>query len=385
VYNQAVSRQKDDRTVLGRTEYRINEWKGFVTGNVFYELGTGQEQRKDFAYIEVPAGQGQYTWNDYDSNGVQGLNEFEIAAFQDQAKFIRILIPTNEFIKAAYTTFNYSFTFNPRSIFGKKEGSRLARFASRFTWQTSMQKSKKSIARQDVELNPFKYNLQDTALLTLNTSVLNTLSFNRFSTRWGMDFSNIQNTGKALLTYGYESRKLVDWQAKIRWNISTTLTFDVINRWGENALFTPSFENRNFQLAQYSVEPRLLFVNRTVFRLQTGYKYDRKKNNAQYGGEASASNAVNLETKYNVLQNSSINGRFTYSNIRYNAPGNKAANTTVSYIMLDGLLPGNNFLWSIDFTKRLMKSIELNFQYEGRKPGDARTVHVGRAAVRALF
>jgi hypothetical protein len=385
VYNQSVSRQKDDRTVLGRTEYRINEWKGFVTGNVLYELGTGQEQRKDFAYIEVPAGQGQYTWNDYDTNGVQGLNEFEIAAFQDQAKFIRILIPTNEFIKAAYTTFNYSFTFNPRSIFGKKENSQIAKFASRFTWQTSMQKSKKSIAKQDVELSPFKYNLQDTALLTLNTSVLNTLSFNRFSTRWGVDFSNIQNTAKALLTYGYESRKLVDWQAKIRWNISTTLTMDVINRWGENALFTPSFENRNYRLALYSIEPRLLFVNRTVFRLQTGYKYDRKKNSALYGGETSASNAVNLETKYNVLQNSSINGRFTYSNIRYKAPRNKPANTTVSYIMLDGLLPGNNYLWSIDFTKRLMKSIELNFQYEGRKPGDARTVHVGRAAVRALF
>jgi hypothetical protein len=333
----------------------------------------------------VPAGQGQYTWNDYDSNGVQSLNEFEFAAFQDQARFIRILIPTNEFIKANYTTFNYSFTFNPRSIFGKKEDSRLARFIARFNWQTSMQKSKKSVAKDAIELSPFKYNLQDTALLTLNTSVLNTLSFNRFSQKWGFDVSNLQNTGKALLTYGYESRKLSDWQAKLRWNISTTLTLDLINRWGENALYTPSFENRNYQLAVYSVEPRLVFVNRTVFRLQTGYKYEQKRNAAYYGGETSASNAVNVESKYNVLQNSSVNARFTYNNIRYKTPENKPANSTISYIMLDGLLPGNNYLWSIDFTKRLMKSIELNFQYEGRKPGDAKTVHVGRAAIRALF
>ena len=92
-------------------------------------------------------------------------------------------------------------------------------------------------------------------------------------------------------------------------------------------------------------------------------------------------NSVNVETKYNVLQNSSITGRFTFNNIDYKYP----ANTTVSYIMLDGLLPGSNYLWSIDLTKRLLNNLELNFVYEGRKPGEARTVHIGRASVRALF
>ena len=384
VNDTVVSTQNEDLTVLGRAEYRINEWKGFVTGAVLYELGTGQEQRKDFAYLEVPAGQGQYTWNDYDTNGVQRLNEFELAAFQDQARFIRILIPTNEFVKAAYTTFNYSFSFNPRTLLEKKGASGFSRLAARFNWQTSMQKSKKSVAKDALEINPFNYNLQDTALLTLNTSVLNTISFNRFSQRWGLDFSTMQNTGKALLTYGYESRKLVDRQVKLRWNIRTSLTFDLINKWGENALYTPSFQNRNYRLGLYSLEPRLLFVDRTVFRVQAGYKHEVKKNSEAFGGETSSSNAVSVETKYNVLQSSAVNARFTYNNISYQTKASRT-NSTVSYIMLDGLLPGNNYLWSVDFTKRLMKNIELNFQYEGRKPGNANTVHVGRASVRALF
>ena len=381
VYDKIVSRQNEDKTLLGRTEYMINEWKGLVTGSVLYELGTGQEQRRDFAYLEVPAGQGEYTWNDYDSNNIQTLNEFEIALFQDQAKFIRIFIPTNEFTKAAYTTLNYTFNFNPKAVLNRSDISGFANFIARFNWQTSMQKTKKSIAKGDFEFNPFKYGLNDTALLTLSTSFINTISFNRFSTKWGFDISNLQNTGKALLTYGYESRKLNDWIAKIRWNISTSITFDINSKKGVNALYTPNFGNRNYELTVYHTEPRISFVKGTIFRIQTSYRLEQKKNKPEFGGEHSLSNSLNLETKYNVLQNSSINAKFTYNNISYNHP----ANTTVSYIMLDGLLPGSNYLWSVDLTKRLLNNIELNFQYEGRKPGDARTVHIGRAAIRALF
>jgi len=183
VYNKNISRESDDKTVLGRAEYVINEWKGLVTGNVLYELGTGQEQKRNFVYLEVPAGQGEYTWIDYNSDGVQQLNEFEIAVFRDQAKFIRIFTPTNEFVKANYTTLNYSFTLNPQAVLNGENLSHMAKFISKFNLQSSMQKSKKSIAKNEVEFNPFKYDINDTALLTLNTSLLNTLSFNRFSTK----------------------------------------------------------------------------------------------------------------------------------------------------------------------------------------------------------
>ncbi|MFL5789035.1 MAG: hypothetical protein ACJ748_13330, partial [Flavisolibacter sp.] len=381
VNNKIVTTQTDDKTLLGRAEYLINEWRGFLTGNVLYELGTGQEQKRDYTYIEVPPGQGQYTWNDYNNDGIQQLNEFELAQFQDQAKFIRVFIPTNVFIKANYTTLNYSFQINPKALLAKKDMNGFEKFVSRFNIQTSMQKSRKSVSNGNFDFNPFKYDIQDTALLTLNTSLLNTLSFNRFSTKWGIDISNIQNNGKALLTYGYESRKLQDWVGKVRWNMTGAITLNVSNKKELNALYTPSFSNRNYELQIYSTEPGISFVRGTVFRLQTSYKFENKKNNPIYGGEKSLSNSLNLETKYNVLQNSSITGKFTYNNIQYGYP----ANTTVSYIMLDGLLPGSNYLWSVEFTRRLLNNVEINFQYEGRKPGESHTVHVGRAAIRAIF
>jgi len=376
-----ISKQKEDETILGRAEYIINEWKGLLIGNILYELGTGQEQKRDFVYFEVPAGTGQYAWNDYNNDGIQQVNEFEEALFPDQAKFIRIFTPTNQFVKANYTTFNYSFQLNPRAVLNKSDLKGFQKFISRTNIKSSVQVTKKSVAKGNTEFSPFKYELTDTALITLNTVFLNTFSFNRFSSKWGFDISNLRNSGKNLLTYGYESRKVNDWTAKFRWNLSRSLTLDVNGKKGFNALYTPSFANRNYELDIYNIEPRIVFIQGTKFRLATSYKFDNKKNNALYGGERSISNSINIETKYNVLQNSSITGKFTFSNIDYKFP----TNTTVSYIMLDGLLPGSNYLWGIDLTKRLLNNLELNFVYEGRKPGSARTVHIGRASVRALF
>lgn len=68
----------------------------------------------------MPAGTGQYTWIDLNHDGIQQLNEFVIAQFADQATYIRIYTPTNDFVKANYNTFNYSVMLNPRMLLGTK-------------------------------------------------------------------------------------------------------------------------------------------------------------------------------------------------------------------------------------------------------------------------
>ncbi|HMK26908.1 MAG TPA: hypothetical protein VK483_12835 [Chitinophagaceae bacterium] len=381
VYDATISKQKEDETILGRAEYNMSEWKGLLNGNILYEVGAGQEQRRDYAYLEVPAGSGQYAWVDYNNDGVQQLNEFELAAFPDQAKFIRIFTPTNDFIKANYITFNYRFDISPRALMTSPDLKGIKRFITKLNLVTSLQTSRKSVAKGNFEFNPFKYGITDTALITLFTDLLNSLSFNRFSSKWGFDFTNHRSNGKSLLTYGYETRKLNDWLIKFRWNISRSFSVSVNGKKGANALYTPKFANRNYELSVYSAEPFITYIKGSTFRVVASYKYDNKRNLPLYGGERSVSNSLILESKYNILQNSSLTGRFTFNNIDYKFP----ANTTVSYIMLDGLLPGKNLLWGLSFNKRLLNNLELSFQYDGRKAGTSKTVHIGRAAITALF
>ncbi len=382
VLQKEITSQTAEESLLGRIEYMASAWKGFISGNILYEVGSGQEQKRDYAYLEVPAGQGQFTWIDYNNDGVQQLNEFEVAQFQDQAKYIRIFTPTNEFIKANYNTFNYSISLNPRSVIDAYKSRGIKKMLANINFQSSLQINKKEIAHGLVQFNPFAKAINDTSLISLASVWSNTLAYNRFNPKWGFDVTNLRNNGKALLTYGLESRQTEEWGFKPRWNVTKKITLDALAKTGYNRLSTANnkFDNRNYNIDQYSLEPRVTFTHNSSFRILASYKFNNRKNKTG-DNEKYTAHSINSEVKYNLLQSTSIQGKFTFSNIKYPYP----ANTTVSYTMLDGLLPGKNYLWSLDVTKRLANNLEINVQYEGRKPGESKVVHVGRASLRALL
>ena len=381
IYNPTITTQKPDNTLLGRAEYVLNYWHGFVVGNALYELGSGQQQQLAITYVSVPAGQGQYAWIDYNKDGIQQLNEFEIAPFADQATFIRVYTPTNIYVKTDNVQFNYSVILNPVSITNKLKNNKLKTFIDKINLQSSLQSGRKVQAQSSPSFNPLGGQIADTALVTLKYIFTNTLSFNRTSNQWGLDISRVLNYNKSLLTYGLQSNEMNEWGLKLRVNIKRVFTIDVTQKLGNNNLLTPSFTNQNYAIKTLSTEPRLTYTNSTRVRFQASYNYSQKDNSRLYGGEKAVSNALSVDAKYNAVQNTSITTKFTLNNISYTGE----ANTTNSYVMLEGLLPGKNYLWNLSFTKRLINNLEISISYEGRKPGDAAIINTGRASLRALL
>ncbi|MEP6928176.1 MAG: hypothetical protein ABI834_11090 [Ginsengibacter sp.] len=385
VINSGITAQKSDESLLGRAEYAIHEWKGFVTGSFLYELGSGQEQKREYTYLEVPAGQGYYTWNDYNNDGIPQLNEFEVAIYQDQKKWIRVFTPTNQYVKANYIQFNYSIDLNPSAIINASVQNKLAKFLGKFSTSSALQINKKDISNNgSFEFNPFSKKLIDTTLITLSSFLSNTLYFNRKSIKWGIDITHRLNSIKSLLNYGFESNKLRDVTLKGRWNLNRSIATSFTNKFILNQLSTPSFANRNYRIDEVSAEPSVSYIYKSDFRLSLIYTYDIKQNKIDFMEQA-INNAIAAEVRYNVLSNGTLNGRFSFNNISFKGGGGSGANSTAGYVLLDGLLPGKNYLWNVELTKRLAGNIELNLQYEGRKPGNTPTVHTGRASVRAIF
>jgi hypothetical protein len=262
------------------------------------------------------------------------------------------------------------------------------RLLARVILQSSMQLTQKQQAKGFVQLNPFRAPIDDTSLITRTMIVVNTFSFNRTDPHWGVDLTNTRNGSKTLLTYGYETRQLVEWMARIRINLSRSLALSTVLRQGTNQLSNTgqNFDSSNYHLRQWSSEPNLTYTRGANFRIGMGYKYSYKLNDPAYGGQKYTSGAYNMDFKYNIVQSTSIQSKFTYNQISYRVKDGSASTTSsISYVILEGLLPGKNYLWNVDLTKKLGSSLELSLQYEGRKAGDSKVVHTGRAALRALL
>jgi hypothetical protein len=371
---------KPDNTLLNRVEYNPRYFKGLVTSSIFYETGYGQQNKLDYTYTEVAPGLGQYAWIDYNGDGIQQKNEFEIALYPDQQKFIRIYTPTNDYVKVLQNQMSISVSVRPSAIF-KNNKLIFHRFINRWVLQTALRFDNKISDNNSISnYNPFKHPT-DSFLLAANNNSRYSVFFNQSSAVFGADYTHIDNKSRQLLTNGIEEKTIFSDEVKWRFNFLKAWAINSDNTISKKGNISQFFATRNYLIKGYESEQKLLYQPNTVFRLSILYKYTEKRNKVSDATQNAFLNTYGFEIKYNQTEKGSLTGSLNFIRISYN----DIENSSVAYEMLNGLSKGDNYTWELNYQRNINKNIQISINYTGRKTPTAPIVHLGGAQIRAYF
>ncbi|MDB4273728.1 hypothetical protein N9869_00235 [Algibacter sp.] len=368
---------EDENSINSRLQFNQKLFKQIIQWNTIFETNSGRLPQQDFTYVEVEAGQGTYTWNDYNENGIQELEEFEIAQFQDQGRFIRVLLPNRIFIKTHQNRLSQTLTFNPSQWSVSENKSK--QFWSHFYNQTSYlidRKIKREGSR--FNLNPFNTNEEDQLGLQLNFR--NVLFFNRGKQYYTTSYTFLDNTTRQVLSVGFIENGLKSHQFNFNHKISENWLINMLSAFDNNESISENFASKNFNFDETRFNPKLSYLFNDNSSFDMFYQYASKNNTI---GDMESLNQQKYGISFTLgnSQNSAINGEFNYFSNDY--IGNP--NTPVAYQILEGLQPGKNFTWSLLAQKKLTKFLDLNLSYFGRKTETSRTIHSGSIQLKAYF
>jgi len=368
--------RKNEPSLNSRILYNDRFFNQLLQIGTVYETSSGTIAQQEYTYLEVPAGQGVYAWNDYNGNNVQELEEFEVAPFQDQAKFIRVFLPNRVYIKTNQNKFSQSLTVNPLQWQNEKGYKKIVSY---FYNQTSFILDRKVKSDGDnFELNPF-YSSEEN-ILGLNSSFRNSLFYNRGKQKHSVTYSYLINNGKNLLSIGSQSVKNYSHQLQYTHLHQKSWLFNLFTKTIKTSLTSEDFTEKNYDLTGFQVAPKISYLFSKNTSLDFFYELQKKEN--QIGNfETLTQNRLGTSFSYAGDKKVTVNGEFSFYENKF--VGNEFS--SVGFQMLEGLQAGENLVWKLLLQKNITQFLDVNLNYQGRKSETGVTVHTGNIQLRAYF
>ncbi len=367
---------ENDVSLNSRVVYSQNLFKNKLRLNTVYETNSGSLAQQEFTYIAVDDGQGFYTWIDYNNNGIQELNEFEIAIFKDQANFVRLFLPDVTFLKTHLNKFSQALVLNPSS-WRNKTGFKKA--VSHFINQTFVLiENNKLRTGNSFNLNPFDIN--SSAVIGLKYSLRNSLFFNRGRQYYSTTYIYTKANNIANLITGSQQSFSRIHQLLFTHKLSKYWLLDIDNSIVDNKNTTESFVNRNYQLSEIKLTPKLTYLYNKSTSFDINYTFDNNKNK-EAGLETLQTHKIGIHLQHNSKQKLAIQSAVEMFINNFKGDNN----SPVAFQMLKGLQPGTNFTWNFSLQKQISNYLDFNLGYFGRKSENTKIIHTGTVQLRANF
>jgi len=367
-----------ERTLLSRIEHQINSPARGISLQTFYETGSGLQPKREFIYLEVPSGQGNFVWVDHNDNGIKELNEFEQTPYQYEANYIRTFVPSSDYVRAYPLRAGHSLNVDfKRVVTATGRAANLARkFAVAANYQ--LERNLNTNVRA-LRLSPFA-SAPDSLLNSQTAQSRATLFFQRAHATFSAGATYRESQNKQLLANGTETRNNYVSEGDFRYNFFGNWILQAL---GSSSLLTADSDflsGRSFRIRALSVSPQLLFEPQSGRQLSMRYTLTAKTNTR--GIETMRGHTLGLLAVIAAQSKLSLSATSDLVLIEYSGPD---TGSTLRYEMLDGLQPGPNYLWTLTLQRILSESFQINLTYNGRTAPNTPTIHIGNFEARFFF
>ncbi len=374
-YNTSNEENNTGNSFLTRMQHNIQAFQGMLFFSTLFEAGSGLESRTGYEYINVGRGQGLYIWKDYDEDGTKDLDEFEKESFKDMGEYIRVSLPTDEYVQIFNNQFNQVIRIKPSQSWDSPSGIKkfISRFSEYFAYKIINKNTKETLIDA---FNPF-YAYEDSVLVTNSVSFRNNLNYS--AKKWTLGYYYNKSRNKELLLNGFNTKQNTLHQVQVKWDVNDNLGFENQLNDKVSSVESEYFDSKNYTLHNVGSDFICEYQPGNSVMFTFNYQYV-DKNNLQ-GDEWSVQHHVGTNIRYHTKKDGKLSGGIDYINIKFPF----TVNTPVAYEMLEGLLPGNNFTWQFSFQQSVTSVIEILLSYEGRKTKNNLFFHQGNVQVRANF
>jgi hypothetical protein len=353
-----------EKTLLGKVGLSWRDAKGTWSLNTYYQVGSGLEQRKSFVYIEVPLGQGNFVWIDYNDDGIKDLNEFEIPAFGYEANYIRSQVPSSDFVAVGTTQATGSLQWHPQGAVLKN-------------WSNAFNVQSESKRQGSTSYSWSMLDSRDSSVVQSLFLLRDQFQWNAANPHWGASIAGQWNQTKSGLTMGFEWReeKFISPQMRIGGDGPFSVMPSFKRGWKEVA--SDFLISRNYQMVYDSWWLQMQWKPAKEWLINLQPEWIRKKTRSH--GDVSIARCA-VRSQYQNAQRQNWFAEFGYHQIGYS--GNDQG--SVYYDLLEGLQTGENFTWSLQW-QTMTGKLQWSAIYNGRAAQDQRIIHTGTIQVKAVF
>lgn len=378
------ARRLDNSTILARSQTR---WSGFDRGldiDALYEVQTEQAARLQRLFLRVPFGQGDYTWLDLDSNGLQTEEEFRLAP-PGEGEYIRYDFPTEQLFPVIDLRTTARVRLQPQRLIAGD--SWLGRVLAPVTSETTLRLEEKSQTERESEIYLLQLGsfLNDSTTLAGSALVQQDLNFFESNPIYSFRLRYLGRSGLTRLVTTIERTENIERSLRIRWKPTHDigLQLDLASNHGL-LRSTDTLSRRAFDLTNLSAANDFSYRPEQSLELGWLLRLTSSRDVLPATPRTTLLNSNAIRAIYSI----ETRGRLRLEIERTNVSGRNVGGDiySIPYQLTDGYAIGTTWIGRATFEYRFGANIQASLNYTGRaQPPSMKPIHIGQAEVRAFF